>query len=357
VDEWGPYRVGYANFPLTYDTPNTDGAGRTIKVHLWYPTDATVGDTVLYDFLTVDDRALGYVAPRPADEEGGYPLLIHSHGHMAFGTVSYTLMDYFASHGWVAVAPDHTGNQPGIARKTPIYYQRSLYITEVQDAIEAGHPEVADRYGQQLIRTDEVAMSGHSFGVFTCWSVAGALLDPDAVSESCESGSLSSEGGCSDADTAMLLGDLRDDRVVASIMMDGSIRRSLYGADGHMTVDIPLLTMGGSGPTGHSKGVATQFDSLSGMDVIYLDFKGACHEHFGLKECNYKDERMPQNYGLDSWDDLMDFDEAYRVIGTYALAFSRRHILQDESFDVESVLSGEMLVSDSVTFQRMQALD
>ena len=98
VDTWGPYRVGYSNFQLTYDDMGGDGAGRTVKVHLWYPTDAVSGETVLYDFLSIDDMALGEVAPRPPADGEGYPLLIHSHGHMAFGTVSYTLMDYFASH-------------------------------------------------------------------------------------------------------------------------------------------------------------------------------------------------------------------------------------------------------------------
>jgi len=148
------------------------------------------------------------------------------------------------------------------------------------------------------------------------------------------------------------LSDFRDERVVASIMMDGSIRRSFYGEDGHIPVDIPLLTMGGSGPTGHAKGVAAQYDSLSGMDVIFLALKGACHEHFGLKECNYSEERLPRDYGLTTWDDIMDFDEAYRVIGTYAVAFSRHHVLADDTPSVLSILSGETTVSGNVAFQR-----
>jgi predicted dienelactone hydrolase len=350
VSNWGPHNVGYTNFQLSYDALN--GASRTIKVHIWYPTDALEGETVLYDFLAVDELALGQAAPRLPEQGDSYPVLVHSHGHMAFGSVSYTLMDYFASHGWVAVAPDHTGNQPGIARKTSIYYHRSGDISAVIDALEEGHPSIVETFGDAWFRTDQVAMSGHSFGVFTCWSVAGALMDAAALEESCTDGSLSKEGGCTPEDTAILLSDLRDERVAASIMMDGSIRRSFYGSDGHVSVEIPLLTMGGSGPTGHAKGVATQYESLSGLDVTFLDFKGACHEHFGLKECNFSDDRLPEEYGLSTWDDLMDFDEAYRVIGTYALAYSRHYVLDDDSPSILAILSGETTVSDNVVFQR-----
>jgi len=200
VDEWGPHRVGYTNFQLTYDSLNGVGDNRTVKVHVWYPTDATEGETVLYDFLAVDDIALGQAPPRLPAAGAGYPLLVHSHGHMAFGTVSYTLMDYFASHGWVAIAPDHTGNQPGIDRKTAVYYHRSGDISAVLDAVEEGHSSIIDIFGDAWLQSERVVMSGHSFGVFTCWSLAGALMDADALATNCDTGSLSKEGGCTDDD-------------------------------------------------------------------------------------------------------------------------------------------------------------
>ena len=47
---------------------------------------------------------LGYMHP------DGYPVHVYSHGNMGFGGASPFLMRHFASHGWVVVAPDHTGN-------------------------------------------------------------------------------------------------------------------------------------------------------------------------------------------------------------------------------------------------------
>ena len=47
----------------------------------------------------------------------------------------------------------------------------------------------------------------------------------------------------------------------------------------------------------------------------------------------------------------MDFDEAYRVIGAYSMAFARRHVLEDEAPELDAILSGESSVSDNVSFQ------
>ena len=40
----------------------------------------------------------------------GYPVIVHSHGWEGHAGNSAFMMRHFASHGWVAVAPDHTGN-------------------------------------------------------------------------------------------------------------------------------------------------------------------------------------------------------------------------------------------------------
>lgn len=44
------------------------------------------------------------------DHEGGFPLLIFSHGYGGIRQQSATLMEHLASWGFVVVSPDHSGN-------------------------------------------------------------------------------------------------------------------------------------------------------------------------------------------------------------------------------------------------------
>ena len=145
------------------------------------------------------------------------------------------------------------------------------------------------------------------------WATAGATFD------ACDE--------CTEADKAVLAAGVGDPRVVAAILMAGSINRDWFGPTGHESVQIPLLSMSGSADP---VGADVQFDTTAGVDLTWIDIAGACHQSFGLGDCA-----------------TLDTAEGFRIVGAWALAFGRRHVLADES--VQALLSGTAPVSPKVT--------
>jgi predicted dienelactone hydrolase len=323
----GPFRVGYRTVSHTY-TPAGADAPRTIVLNLWYPTEATTGDHPSYLGLFEDEAALVDAPLAAPVEAAGYPVHVHSHGHLGFGATSAFLMRHFASHGWVAIAPDHTGNTLADnidPRPLAMYHLRSQDITASLDAL-ASLPPTDPLHG--LARTAATVMSGHSFGVHTVWATAGATFDADALSAGCAEGEPLHP--CPEADLAVFAAGLRDPRVVAAIPMAGAIRRDLFGPDGHATVAIPLLAMSGSEDP---VGADVQFATTPGLPLDWIDIAGACHQTFALGFC-----------------DTLEMELGFSIVNTFALAFARRHVLGDTAPGTLNLLGGSDTFSPLVTF-------
>ncbi len=335
VSKLGPHAVGYRAWDHTYNAPGGLGK-RTIKLHMWYPATEAKGDNPLYGGLFLDPESFIDAPLAPPVDATGYPVHTYSHGHQGFGGTSAFLMRAFASHGWVAIAPDHVGNL--LADFKPpkaswLFYVRATDISAALDALE--NLDKSDpMYG--LARTEKVLMSGHSFGVHTCWAVAGATFDMAAIEAGCKTTSSPMPSGvCTAAELAVYKKGLRDPRVVASIPMAGSIDRQMFGATGPTSVKIPMLSMsGGKDPVGAD----TQFASTSGVAMTWIDVAGACHQSFALGSCG-----------------TLDKDLGFSVVRTYALAFGRRHVLADASATVVGILAGTSPVSATVTFKHKDA--
>jgi predicted dienelactone hydrolase len=319
VLERGPYNAGYRAWDVTYVDPNGDS--RTIPLGVWYPTEDTEGEDVVWMGIFQGDDALGDAAAAPAVHPAGYPVLAYSHGYQGWGATSHDLMSFAASHGWVAVAPDHLGNTlldtpeslPAIH-----YLHRPLDMQASLDALEALPADdplaAAD--------TSRVLMSGHSFGCYTSWAMAGAAYDADAVAARCAPEDLA----CEEAEASGLLsGALADPRVVATIPMAGGLDRSFFGDDGHTAVGGPFLFLTG---TEDEVGLTEQFDTYTGVDRTWVEIEGGCHQAFALGGCS----------GIDT-------DVAYGIVDAYALAFGRAHVLGDTTAEVVDVVTGAVEVS------------
>lgn len=316
----GPFGAGHRTFEHTY-TPPGHTEPRTITVHLWYPTLFHDGEGADYlglfpDPLSVEDAPLA-----ASVHEGGYPVLVHSHGHQGFAGNSAFLMRRFASHGWVAVAPDHTGNtlSDNIDPRPPwMYYVRSTDLTASLDAAGAldGDPLSG------MLALDAVAASGHSYGVHTMWASAGATFDVDAFAPACLG-----DGTCTEAERDAFAAGVGDPRIVAIIPMAGAINRAYFGATGHASVTVPVLSMSG---TADPVGADVQFDTTAPLPMTWIDVEGACHQFFGLG-CSGD----------------ADGDED-TIVGGFALSFARRHVLGDESAAVTDILDGTRMLSARV---------
>lgn len=326
VQQAGPYRVGYRRWSYTY-TPQGTTSPRTIPLHVWYPTLARDGMHPTYSLIFRDPVSQTDAPPAASAHPDGYPVHVYSHGYQGFGPTSHFLMRHFASHGWLAIAPDHVGN---LLADTPsplpinINYLRSRDVSAALDALDA-LPSTDPLHGRAVTR--RAVLSGHSFGTHTVWASAGATFDVDAIRARCMP-----SGACTDADLAVFRAGLRDPRFVAGIPMAGSIRREWFGPTGHASVRIPLFAMSGSDDP---VGADAQWMTATGLDLTWIDVRGGCHQYFALGSCA----------------NIPDSEQA-PIVGAYALAFARRHLLDDRTPAVTAILDGTTRLSDRVTFQR-----
>lgn len=325
----GPLRTGYRQLSITY-TPPGASAPRTIPVHVWYPTWALSGPGVTYMRLVMDRESFRDAPPAPPIHAGGYPVHVFSHGDRGFGGTTAFLARYFASHGWVTVAPDHVGNllsDTPSPRPYALYHLRSRDVSAALDTLDMLPANDPLKQMGALV-TSRTVLSGHSFGTHTVWTSAGAIFDVERIRPNC-----TAANACTDADmTAFARTDYRDARFVAGIPMAGSINRALFGPMGHSSVtSFPLLAMSGSADP---VGADAQFDTTAPLPLTWIDIRGACHQFFAIGACA----------------DIPDADQD-RIVGAWALAFARRHVLDDRSMLVQTVIDGSMPVSDRVTLR------
>lgn len=329
VDAVGPFRVGYRAWKITYEPKAGGGGPREIGINVWYPTLDTEGTNPVYLKLFEDTDVLENAALAPPIEPAGYPVHVYSHGASGFGATSSDLMHYFASHGWVAVAPDHTGNTLGTPTSPyplSLYVHRSTDVSAALDALDA-LPEGDPLAGK--CRTERVILSGHSFGTFTTWASGGAAFDPSALEAKCNAGEFTEP--CAPEQIDAFAKGLGDARVVAGLPMAGGSPGWI--ADGGFdAASKPFFLMTGSNDP---VGAEAVWDATTSLDLTWIDIEGGCHQLFALGGCAEVDSAV-----------------GYAIVNTYALAFARRHVLGDESDRVARLLDGTEPVSDLVTFQR-----
>ncbi len=324
VDHAGPYRVGYRQIMHTY-TPRGSTTPRSLPLHVWYPTLVAEGRNPTYALIFNDHDSYIDAPPAPPAFPRGYPVHVYSHGDRGFGPTSAFLMRYFASHGWLCVAPDHTGNtllDNLSPRPAEIYYWRGLDVTEALDAV--GHFPSADPLAGRA-DTHAAILSGHSFGTHTVWASAGATYDLDAIRPNCTAANL-----CSQADLDQFQMGVHDPRFVAVLPLAGSIQRDWFGPDGHRSVHVPMFAMSG---TDDNVGDDVQFATTAGVDLTWIEVRGGCHQFFALGHCANIDDSLQAP-----------------IVGTYAFAFARRHLLGDASSYVGSILDGTHAVNERVTY-------
>jgi len=302
---------------------------REIAINIWYPTTDKTGETAAYlEGLYRDELAFLDASVAPPAYTQGYPVHVYSHGDRGWGATSANMMRFFASHGWIAIAPDHTDNtllSSADPRPTVHYIHRPWDIRASLDLLE----ELDGDNPLAKANTDAVLLSGHSFGCYTAWANMGADFDQEALEAQCLS---LDEGRCTSEEIeAFVSGALAEPRVVAGITMAGAIRRGFFGEVGHKGVEIPVMLMSG---TEDHDGIPDSWESLQDMDSIsWLELEGGCHQTFATGVCS-----------------TLDAAAGFEAINAYALSLGRQAVLGDESASVTQLLSGEMVVSEKATY-------
>ena len=337
----GPYGVGYLSDSLTY-TPAGDAEPRTLRVVYWYPTRDTDGDDALYAGLLAAPGVFAGAAP--ADDLGPLPVLLFSHGNGGFAEQSFFFTEFFASHGFLVAAVDHTTNtffdiqQDSDPR---IFRWRPQDITALLDHIAdlpAGHALAG-------LASDRVALSGHSFGGYTTLAIGGADFAVDLVLAYCQTESLPL-GACDSVDDeqALYRAGFLDDRVAALVPMSPGAVILFTGGVDDVTVPTLLFTGSKDATTPNATEGDLAWNALAaGANNRRVDFATA--GHFTFSDACGLGLGVAEDDGCGAA--FVDPDAAHVAIDAYALAFLRLHLLGDTAG--ASILDGTTPLEDDAT--------
>ena len=202
----GPYAVGVTTM-LLVDHSRTDpltNGPRSLMTEIWYPaTEDTRGlpKNRLLDFfnknkspefsvllqvafgvdIVAADARFQNMAVRDARiRDGLYPLLLFSHGNGGLRMQGAFWCEHMASHGYVVMSPDHTGNcavtfidgkmvvfensDEGRKRSSADRPKDLSFLIDSMDRMNKG----GDSRFFGRVDLEHIGAAGHSFGGFTC---------------------------------------------------------------------------------------------------------------------------------------------------------------------------------------------
>lgn len=292
--------------------------GRELPIDIWYPVDDP-GDAepavyVLQDPLGIESEVAFRDAPPGGP--GERPLIVFSHGFGGINTQSVPLMEHLASHGFVVVAPSHTGNINGDMSSEDPAADRVPDVTEVIDFLRSRCTDENDRFHGK-INTREAGVAGHSFGGFTATaSVTGYDIHP------------------------------ADPRVVA--VMPIAAANSRITDDELAGLDKPTLLLCGTLDGLMAQQERTFLLADAAPDLFRVDVIDANHTHFA-NICQIGQWLIDAGLGKDQWPALgagaligpweatceppaLDIEIALRIQNLYAAAFFHRYLQGDERY-------------------------
>lgn len=327
LDVAGPYAVGVRIVEVTYTPPLTTSE-RKLSTVVWYPAEASEGERPFYVLRSSESATLD----APPLTIGPRPVVVFSHGHQAYAATMSHIMEHLASHGYVVIAPTHTGNTflDGDNRETDIYYLRTY---DVKAAVE--HIEGLDD-GLSALLSDTRVIAGHSFGGYTAFAIAGAEYPVAELDAGCAAGTVS-RGYCSTLDDdkrALFAAGFEDDSYAAVLSYDpGDF--GLFGEAGVGKIDVPVLHVVAE-KSGNAPGDPNADDywrSLSNPNDVRWLLLGGDHNDF-TDACEA---------GLEIRCSMLIPERVFSPTRVYTLAFLDGVVLGEPGY--EGILSGEVEVS------------
>ncbi len=340
VDERGPHHVGFSKTEVVYQAEE-DGTDedRTLDLLMWYPTDEQEGPSGKYHVLLKRDEVVQNAAPISGGE---MPVMLFSHGNGGIPAQNYFMTEYWASHGWAVVSPEHEGNT--LSDGTAINLEAAVYRPQDVTAT-LDHLENLDEDNPLAGRlSDQIAMSGHSFGGYTTLANSGAEFDVDDLLDRCEQEDPGFDRDYCDVFAregriALFREGFHDERIDVAIPMTPA--GNIIFDDGLEQLAIPTMLMTG----GEDQTLPNEQEG----DPIWEQMVGEQHRRINLPEgghftfsnmCDFDfADTQPRLAGDGCGEEFVEPERAYDLINVYALAFARHHLFGDE--EAGEIVDGE----------------
>jgi predicted dienelactone hydrolase len=353
--ESGPYEVGYREFPITYSAA-ASGDDRELLLRVWYPAAPDSGaDPARYALSngTINIALAAGIAldAPPVNEAGDFPFAVYSHGNGGEGLLAYPYGELMASHGWIVVGPNHTGNTAFDFLDTPDPGTRSALdrpndITAVIDEFEAG---LSDDDLSGKADTSGVFVFGHSFGGYTTFTSGGADVDFDSANAGCEGSMSASCEVLDDPDVeAAYRAGFGDPRIVALAPQAPALVSIAEGELADLGIPTMLMTGRLDQTTPQETSAEPSWAGVDDPDDLWVEMPLGAHFSF-ITICYDLDPALLALFQPDAGEDgcgpqFIDAEEAVPVLSAYVLAFGRRHVLGETEWD--AVLTGPPLGND-----------
>jgi predicted dienelactone hydrolase len=300
---------------------------------------------------------------RPEQTGGPYPLVVFSHGFSLSPIVYSTLVEHYASQGYVVLAPEHNegfdGSLTGFWSELidrPVDIRRTIDYAE--QLTKSGEPLAG------MIDLDHVAVVGHSYGGYTALAAAGARFDFAAYKTRCAAltpddplnffcapianeSNMATRAGLDEVPSG-LWPSFGDPRVKAAISLAGDAYP--FDQQGLAELKIPMMAMGGTIDDGtpYTWGAKLTYDSAGSKNKTLVTFPGAGHMLF-VDPC----ENLPwvQN---SVYRDGICIDAVWNkrpvdIITHYTTAFLRDTLNADPA--ARATLTGQQPDFDNVEYQ------
>lgn len=313
-DEFGPYFAGHTE-DVVIDTAR---GGRRLPVDLWYPVDDPGSAEPTLYALQGDAGITSEIAYRDAPPGGPQALktIVFSHGFGGINTQSVPLMEHLATHGYLVIAPEHTGNTNGDNSSPDPAADRVPDVTKMLDYLAERNDTAGDLF-EGRVHTSEAGVAGHSFGGFTATASATGydVFDPDS-------------------------------RVVA--IMPIAAANSRITDEELRGLEVPALFLCGTLDRLLAEQIRS-FDLARRAPNLYrVDVRDATHTHFA-NICQIGDWLISIGLGKETWSSIgasaltgpynetceppaLPIERALDVQNLYAAAFFGRHLSGDERY-------------------------
>ena len=295
----GPFWVGYKSLIIGGGTDHPLDAG------LWYPALNPKGmkEEVTYDItlkisgLQIDTPSVVYghaLLDAVVDAAAApYPLVIFSHGFGTNAAWYSTLIEHYASYGFIVLAPEHVEKfDSELSEIWRASIDRPRDIKQTLDYAEQMTTVGGVMAG--LIDMQHVAVVGHSYGGYTALTMAGAQYDLAAFNARCaqlppddpniflcaplvpKEADMAARAG-QDPMPKGLWPSFGDPRVTAIVPIAGD--SYLFDKAGLSKITIPMMAIGGTADTGtpYGWGVKPSYDNASSAQKALVTLEGAEH--------------------------------------------------------------------------------